>query len=444
MELPYRNPTTLMMTMSLLVLLLLEAPTSEGFVTAPSAPLSWTTTKDSSSGLLRRLPTQAVRNKNTPLLAALSSPSSRATAAAQSVPTPAALDWSFLNGRSYLITCPNADPGATRLRNAEQLLDTAGVWDNVSVKAFATDDEDRIRGRYTSHISVLQDALKDCQRNTNRQGSVNAWKLLLENLPLSFGNNKESSATAQTQPTISSTSSSTSSSSLSCALILEDNLALTGPIRQSVLDTVADFCRTNTDWDVLHLAYIPYVPNLVVSQTDTAGIVQLSCGIGSALGTTAYIVSERGMQTLVDHHSAQGYYASIPDVMAELFPNTRYAVAPTLFTRAPKTKSLVNPQLDDLRSILFQPAVSSLVQVVLSSTGQSTNNVLFGTVGLLLLLTGVSARTSFDAAYSLLTTGTYDGPILLAILSLAFTVSSLGIVAQGALLAPPPPETRKE
>ena len=80
---------------------------------------------------------------------------------------------------------------------------------------------------------------------------------------------------------------------------------------------------------MFHLSYIPYVPNLTVTKTPTnPNVVQLTCGVGSALGTTAYLISSTALSTITAHHSIRGYYAAIPDVMAELFPSSRYAARP--------------------------------------------------------------------------------------------------------------------
>ena len=325
-----------------------------------------------------------------------------------------ALDWSFLFG-VYIITCPNADPGSVRLNEALNLLSRANVLDELQVKAFNTDDEDRIRGCYTSHISVIRDALVEMKKS--KQGPKNPFQAFFSPKEVQLSTDRR------------------------VILVLEDNLALTGSLDQSMIDAISGFAEKNTQWDMIHLSYIPYVPNLVVTRTDNEKIVQLNCGIGSALGTTAYIINEASMKRVIAQDDAQGYYAPIPDVMAEIFPNTRYAAFPTPFVRAPKTKSLVNPQLDDLREILFQPVVTSQVQKILALTGLSTNALLPITIGLLLILTGLSGKESVDAISSILTTNSYDGPIFLVILSLTFTIFSLTILAQGAMLAPKPPQT---
>ena len=328
-----------------------------------------------------------------------------------------ALDWSFLFG-VYIITCPNADPGSARLNEAKNLLSQANMLDEVQVKAFNTDDEDRIRGCYTSHISVIRDALVEMKKS--KQGLSNPFQAFFSPKDEQLSNERR------------------------IILVLEDNLALTGSLDQAMIDAISGFVEENTQWDMIHLSYIPYVPNLVVTRTENEKIVQLNCGIGSALGTTAYIINEASMKRVIAQHDAQGYYAPIPDVMAEIFPNTRFAAFPTPFVRAPKTKSLVNPQLDDLREILFQPIVTSLVQKILALTGLSTNALLPMTIGLLLALTGLSGKESVDAISSILTTNSYDGPIFLVILSLTFTVFSLTILAQGAMLAPKPPQTAED
>jgi len=331
-----------------------------------------------------------------------------------STTVPKALDWTFLDG-IYIITCPNADPGSARLNEAKRLLSQVNLLEELQVKSFATDDEDRIRGCYTSHISVIRDALRDLKKSRQEEGNPFQAFFLRKGEQASAGNGK--------------------------ILILEDNLALTGSLDQSMIDAISAYVENDTNWDMVHLSYIPYVPNLVVTRTDNEKIVQLSCGIGSALGTTAYIINEESMKRVLAQDDGLGYYAPIPDVMAEIFPDTRYAAFPTPFVRAPKTKSLVNPQLDDLREILFQPVVTSQVQKVLAISGLSTNALLPTTIAALLLLTAISGKESIDAVWSIVTTGTYDGPIVLVVLSLAFTIFSLAVLAQGAMLAPKSPQT---
>ena len=68
-----------------------------------------------------------------------------------------AVDWSFLDA-AFLITCPSTDGSNPRLQKAMTQLQAVGLSDRTEVREFATDDEDRIRGCYTSHITVLEEA----------------------------------------------------------------------------------------------------------------------------------------------------------------------------------------------------------------------------------------------------------------------------------------------
>ena len=342
------------------------------------------------------------------------------------------LDWSFVDA-VYLITCPNADPGSVRLNTAKGILSDLGLMDKVEIKEFETDDDDRIRGCYTSHISVLKDAIGQIEQNGSSRGdktNKDFWQQLSSifmDSPTSKSDNDSNNLNGEKRQ--------------ARVMVLEDNIGTSGCLDQSTLDAISSFAsRPDSSWDMIHLSYIPYVPNLLVSKTDDSNVVKLTCGVGSALGTTAYIINESGMKSLLQEHNEKGYYAAIPDVMALQFPESRYASFPVPFLRAPKTPSLVNPQLDDLRSILFQPGVVVAVQSVLALSGLSSNNLLFATVGSLLGISGVAGKTTFDAGYQLLSTGSYDGNVILPVLSSAFSLFSLGILGAGAALAPKPPE----
>jgi hypothetical protein len=66
--------------------------------------------------------------------------------------TSPAVDWSFLDA-VYLITAsPNGKP-ASRVETVRIELEKAGLWDKTLVKAFKTDDEDRVRGCCKSTVS---------------------------------------------------------------------------------------------------------------------------------------------------------------------------------------------------------------------------------------------------------------------------------------------------
>ncbi|GFH59093.1 hypothetical protein CTEN210_15569 [Chaetoceros tenuissimus] len=339
--------------------------------------------------------------------------------------------WDFVD-QVYLITCPNADPSSTRLNNALGILADAGLEDRVQVKEFETDDEDRIRGCYTSHISVLQDAMRDIQSSSlSASDTTEDWFGSLFSV---FSKSNESKDTMKME------NSRDEKSRTKCVLVLEDNIDTTGNLNENTLKSIADCISSYDSVDMVHLSYIPYVPNLQVSKTDNKNIVRLSTGQSSALGTTAYIITEKAINTLINIDARNGFRAPIPDVMAEEFPESRYSAFPTPFLRAPKTKSLVNPQLDDLREVLFQPAVVSQVQKVLALTGVSTNNLLFATSGLLLATGAMGIFGVLDFVQQMKETSSYDGNILLLLVNIISTTFSIGILVQGALLAPKPPE----
>lgn len=354
------------------------------------------------------------------------------------------LDWSFLDA-AYLITCPNADPGSARLTRTLGILSDLGLSDIVEIKTFDTDDEDRIRGCYDSHIAVMREALGKIEEDepTTRDGAERSQSWWQQLMPFGGGSNGEEDTTSASLQQINGDAAHATAGCRRDAniLVLEDNLGVgfTGPDRSNI-DAVSAF-MSSSSWDMIHLSYIPYVPNLIVSKTPASdAVVQLSTGLGSALGTTAYVVNRGGIEALVkEDDRTDGYRgAAIPDVMAELFPESRYAAEPAPFLRAPTTASLVNPQLDDLRALLFQPPVVRAVQGLLSGTGFKSNDLLFAVVGALLGVAGVAGRVTVDAGYQLATTGGYEGNAVLPLFSSMFSVVSLAIVAQGAALAPKP------
>jgi len=73
-------------------------------------------------------------------------------------------------------------------------------------------------------------------------------------------------------------------------------------------------------------------------------------------------------------------------------------------------------------------------------TGLSTNSLLFITVGALLAAGGVGVTGAVDAGNQLWNQGSYDGNLFFLVVNIVFTTFSLAILAQGAALAPKPPE----
>lgn len=346
-------------------------------------------------------------------------------------------DWDFVE-KTYLITCPNADPNSERLNKAKGILEKVGLLDQVQVKEFATDDEDRIRGCYTSHISVLKDGLRDIQSTRNNGKDADDWWGSLFSIfdkrdSNSNSDNEESNDRVQPKSTRPK-----------CILVLEDNLEFSGSLKNEIFKSISDFLESDKEADMLHLSYIPYVPNFTVTKTDMKNIVGLTTGQSSALGTTAYVITEKAIEALLEEDAKNGFRAPIPDVMAEQFPESRFSVYPTPFLRAPNTKSLVNPQLDDLRELLFLPPVVSQFQNVLAQTGLTTNTIFFATIGTLVIAGANAGMEVVNAVNQFISTGSYDGNVFLLLINAIFTTFSLGIIAQGAALAPKPPEEAPE
>jgi len=158
------------------------------------------------------------------------------------------------------------------------------------------------------------------------------------------------------------------------------------------------------------------------------------------LGTTAYIISRSGIDSLLAEHRAKGYVDpdrdAIPNLMARLFPTTRYAAFPMPLHRAAKVKSLVNGQLDSLRALIFQPQVYTQWERLLVSTGLSTN-ILFPALCLCLL---VGALAGFEEAASALFAAARGESVSLGlpIVSALVSAACLVVLGYGVALAPKP------
>lgn len=171
------------------------------------------------------------------------------------LPDVPSVDWSFLDA-AYLITCPQPDGTNPRRETAMKQLEAVGLASLTEVCEFGTDDDDRIRGCYTSHISVLEAAEKRfADRPADEQLNI---------------------------------------------LVLEDNLSISPRIEQPTLDSMSRFLAKGSSAsalqpDMVHLAYIMYVPGLSVETIPSEEhIVRLQCNADSVLGTTAYVISRQG------------------------------------------------------------------------------------------------------------------------------------------------------
>jgi len=187
----------------------------------------------------------------------------------------------------------------------------------------------------------------------------------------------------------------------------------------------------------VHLAYIMYVPGLSVERLpDEEHIVRLRCDADSVLGTTAYIATRRGLDAIIAEHTRAGYVDAIPNVMARLFPRSRYAAFPMPLHRAATIKSLVNSQLDSLRALIFQPQVYTQWERALVGTGLSTN-VLFPAL-VLAVLVGAIAGGGEVLSAAAASAGGEDVNLLLPAVGATFCLFSLAVIGYGLALAPKP------
>jgi len=309
------------------------------------------------------------------------------------------VDWSFIDA-AYLITCPSPDGSNPRLDRSWKQLQAVGLDSKTEVCEFGTDDDDRIRGCYTSHITVLE---KAAARFADKPAD--------ESLNV---------------------------------LVLEDNLSISPRIAQETLDGISKFLSTSSGAgtrDMVHLAYIMYVPGLSVETLPTEEhVVRLRCNADSVLGTTAYIISRSGLDTLLAEHRRTGYVDAIPNMMARLFPESRYAAFPMPLHRAATVKSLVNGQLDNLRALIFQPQVYTQWERLLVSTGKSTN-ILFPSMCVLLFIGAFAGGE--EAVSSVLAAARGEEVSLgLPIISALVSAACLVVLGYGLALAPQP-ETAK-
>lgn len=68
---------------------------------------------------------------------------------------------------------------------------------------------------------------------------------------------------------------------------------------------------------------------------SSANIVQMIATKSASVGTSAYVVSKSGVKKLLDRHKKLGFTEAIPNIMAELFPETRFAAYPNRSSTGP-------------------------------------------------------------------------------------------------------------
>lgn len=79
--------------------------------------------------------------------------------------TPSSSIWTFVDD-VYLITTSQSST-SQRLEKTKEQLEKINLWPQVNIRTFKTDDEDRVRGCYTSHISILNEIQKKYKNKEN-------------------------------------------------------------------------------------------------------------------------------------------------------------------------------------------------------------------------------------------------------------------------------------
>eukprot|EP00411_Alexandrium_monilatum_P104760 CAMPEP_0175782348 /NCGR_PEP_ID=MMETSP0097-20121207/77732_1 /TAXON_ID=311494 /ORGANISM="Alexandrium monilatum, Strain CCMP3105" /LENGTH=263 /DNA_ID=CAMNT_0017093157 /DNA_START=98 /DNA_END=886 /DNA_ORIENTATION=- len=214
----------------------------------------------------------------------------------------------------------------------------------VAVRTFERDFADGARGCYTSHLAVYREALA-------------------EGLP--------------------------------AALVFEDNLAYVdlpedgadaSAAAQRPLDWAAQAGR---GWDVLHLALVHSAASLRLARLEGGGSVVrvertapdwygfVPIERAPGLGTTAYLISRRAMEAIVELDDRRGYTGMpIDDLLACTFPGSTYAACPVLLHRG-SSPSLINPAQGTFRAVMYNPGVFRFVEQALVTTGLSSSGLVW-------------------------------------------------------------------
>lgn len=224
----------------------------------------------------------------------------------------AAADWSFLDA-AYLITCPDDDGSNPRLDRVLPLLRQVGLGDLVEVRSFERDDADRIRGCYSSHISVLQEA----QRRVEGKRECNIL-VLEDNIDVSPRLSSDTLAAVREYVTDPAAGEPRSRCvSLRCIPPRRSPPPPPPPPRPSrhgapglhhVRAGAAGAASRHRQGDGEEPRAALLGASLQVERTSGARerIVRLLCTPDSVLGTTAYLVTRSGLDALLAEHARHG------------------------------------------------------------------------------------------------------------------------------------------
>ncbi|CAE7287718.1 adt-1 [Symbiodinium sp. CCMP2456] len=181
------------------------------------------------------------------------------------------------------------------------------------------------------------------------------------------------------------------------AVIFEDNvLVLSASDLKTMLDTLDEWASA-TSWKILHLSLVHSAaslklrkeaqkdaPNLGVppgvvrverTAPDWYGPVKIERAPG--LGTTAYVISSEAAKDVLKRHAETGYRQPIDDLLAELFgASGTFAAYPAPVHRG-RVVSLINPDQELFRAVMYDPRVFKNVEWTLVQTGLSSSQLVW-------------------------------------------------------------------
>lgn len=185
------------------------------------------------------------------------------------------------------------------------------------------------------------------------------------------------------------------------ALILEDNLILTQPVEQvcELIAGMVQWASNSSNWSVLHLSLVHSAASLrlrpveIQGEVSAASVVKVertapdwygpvSIERAPGLGTTAYIISDRAMQQMLDLDSSDSSDSSdsdfrpIDDLLAERFAGSTYATFPAPLHRG-QTASLINPDQQLFRSVMYDERIFKAIESALVWTGLSSSQLVW-------------------------------------------------------------------
>lgn len=179
------------------------------------------------------------------------------------------------------------------------------------------------------------------------------------------------------------------------ALILEDNLILTQSVEQvcELIARTVQWASNSSNWNVLHLSLVHSAASLRLRPVEIQGesaklsVVKVertapdwygpvSIERAPGLGTTAYIISDRAMQQMLDLSSDSDFGLPIDDLLAERFAGSTYATFPAPLHRG-QTASLINPDQQFFRSVMYDERIFKAIESALVWTGLSSSQLVW-------------------------------------------------------------------